>query len=50
MECTNLSGSTHPDCAMQLSHAAGELRKPYAMDPKLTIVPLVTKFVHHELS
>ncbi|XP_050541175.1 integrator complex subunit 14 [Daktulosphaira vitifoliae] len=50
IECTNLSGSTHPDCAIQLSHVAGELRKPYAMDPKFTIVPLVTKFVHHDLS
>jgi len=40
IECSNLPNGTHPDCALQLTHAAMELRKPYAMDPKLTIVPV----------
>lgn len=51
MECKNLPSGSHPDCTIQLTHAAIELRKPFAMDPKLTITPLTTKFAHthHEL-
>ncbi|XP_050432103.1 integrator complex subunit 14 [Adelges cooleyi] len=44
IECTNLPGNTHPDCALQLTHAAGELRKPNAMDSKVTILPLDTSY------
>jgi len=44
MECNNLPGGTHPDCALQLTHAAIELRKSYAMDPKLAITPMITKY------
>jgi hypothetical protein len=49
LECNNLPGGTHPDCALQLTHAAIELRKPYAMDPKLSIGPMITKYTHHDL-
>lgn len=48
IECTNLPGGTHPDCALQLSHAAAELRKPLAMDYKYQIYPMMTKYVHNE--
>lgn len=44
IECSNLPNGTHQDCALQLTHAAIELRKPYAMDPKLAIVPMITKY------
>lgn len=44
IECNNLPGGTHPDCALQLTHAAIELRKPYAMDPKLAITPIISKY------
>jgi len=49
LECSNLPVGTHPDCALQLTHAAIELRKPLAMDPKLTIVPMTTKYAQHDL-
>lgn len=49
IECSNLPSGTHPDCALQLSHAAMELRKPLAMDPKLTITPMITKYAQHDL-
>lgn len=49
IECKSLPHGTHPDCSLQLTHAAMELRKPYAMDPKLTIVPIVHKKYPHEL-
>lgn len=43
LECSNLPPGTHPDCGLQLTHAAIELRQPYAMDPKLAIAP-ITKY------
>ncbi|GLH02323.1 Integrator complex subunit 14 [Gryllus bimaculatus] len=47
-ECTILPGSAHPDCALQLTHAAGVLRKPYSREVKFTISPLRTKFVNDD--
>nr|CAD7575802.1 unnamed protein product [Timema californicum] len=44
-ECTLLPGAAHPDCALQLTHAAGVLRKPYSRDINFSIAPLRTKFV-----
>ncbi|XP_063221536.1 integrator complex subunit 14 [Bacillus rossius redtenbacheri] len=44
-ECTLLPGAAHPDCALQLTHAASVLRKPYSRDVKYNITPLRTKFV-----
>lgn len=43
-ECTLLPGGAHPDCALQLTHAAGVLRKPYSRDPKFNVLPMRTKF------
>ncbi|XP_075216602.1 integrator complex subunit 14 isoform X2 [Lycorma delicatula] len=43
-ECTLLPGGAHPDCALQLTHAAGVLRKPYSRDPKYNVLPMRTKF------
>ncbi|RZF41439.1 hypothetical protein LSTR_LSTR000153 [Laodelphax striatellus] len=43
-ECTLLPGTAHPDCALQLTHAAGALRKPYSRDPKYNIMPMRTKY------
>lgn len=39
-ECTLLPGGAHPDCALQLTHAAGVLHKPYSRDVKQNITPL----------
>ncbi|PSN37584.1 von Willebrand factor A domain-containing protein 9 [Blattella germanica] len=47
-ECTLLPGSAHPDCALQLTHAAGVLHKPYSKDVKYNITPLRTKFVNDD--
>ena len=38
-ECALLPGTAHVDCAIQLSHAALELRKSQAYDPDYNITP-----------
>ncbi|XP_039278310.1 integrator complex subunit 14 isoform X2 [Nilaparvata lugens] len=43
-ECTLLPGTAHPDCALQLTHAAGALRQPYSRDPKYNVMPMRTKY------
>ncbi|KAG8287220.1 snRNA metabolic process [Homalodisca vitripennis] len=43
-ECTLLPGGAHPDCALQLTHAANVLRKPYSRDPKYNVLPMRTRF------
>lgn len=43
-ECTLLPGGAHPDCALQLTHAANVLRKPYSLDPKYNVLPMRTHF------
>ncbi len=43
-ECTMLPGTSHPDCALQLTHAAAELRSSRATDLEYLIQPLGTKF------
>jgi hypothetical protein len=47
-ECTLLPGAAHPDCALQLTHAAGVLHKPYSRDVKQNITPLRTKFINND--
>ncbi|XP_071439840.1 integrator complex subunit 14 isoform X1 [Hetaerina americana] len=47
-ECTLLPGEAHPDCALQLTHAASILRKPYSRDLKYNITPLRTKFINND--
>ncbi|XP_067002989.1 integrator complex subunit 14 [Anabrus simplex] len=47
-ECTILPGTAHPDCALQLTHAAGVLRKPYSRDMKYNVTPLRTKFINDD--
>ena len=39
-----LPDGSHPDCAMQLTHAAGELRRPEALELQWDIRPMRTKF------
>lgn len=43
-ECTLLPGTTHPDAALQLSHAANALRSHQCKDMNANILPLRTKF------
>ncbi len=43
-ECTMLPPTSHPDCSLQLTHAAGELRSARAADLEYMIQPLGTKF------
>ncbi len=43
-ECRTLPGNAHPDCALQLSHAADELRKESALDLELEIKPSRTRY------
>lgn len=43
-ECSILPGSAHPDCAIQLSHAASELRSKHAYKYDHHITPLSSKF------
>lgn len=43
-ECTQLPGSAHPDCAIQLTHAADALRKTQTRDVKHIIVPMQTNY------
>ena len=47
-ECALLPGTAHPDCALQLTHAATELRKRQAYEPDYTISAMVTKFPKKE--
>lgn len=47
-ECTLLPGAAHPDCSLQLTHAAGELKKPSIQDPKTSIAALRTNFTHDD--
>ena len=42
-ECAMLPGSAHPECAMQLAHAALELQKQQAYEPEFMITAMVTK-------
>ncbi|VVC42326.1 von Willebrand factor, type A [Cinara cedri] len=48
-ECSKLPGNTHPDGALQLTHAAMILQTPLGMDPKYTACPLVTKYPHQKI-
>ncbi|XP_060536568.1 integrator complex subunit 14 [Cylas formicarius] len=43
-ECMQLPGSAHPDCALQLQHAADVLRKTQNRDMKFVILPLQTNY------
>lgn len=43
-ECSLLPGGTNPDCALQLTHATNELRKPHTRDMKFSITPMITQF------
>ena len=43
-ECQILPDGSHPDCALQLTHAAGELRRPEALELEFEIRPMRTKF------
>ena len=45
-ECTLLPHSAHPDCAMQLAHAASQLR--LSRDVRHVINALRTKFTHDD--
>jgi len=47
-ECAILPGTAHPECHMQLSHAALELRKPQAYEPDYSISAMPTK--HNKIS
>lgn len=39
-----LPGSAHPDCALQLQHAADVLRKTQNRDIKYVVMPLQTNY------
>lgn len=43
-ECQYLPQNTHPECAIQMTHVAEVLRKPYSRELKNNITPLRTKF------
>lgn len=47
-ECTMLPGTSHPEAALQLSHAAQELRNAKGYD--VSIMPLKTDFKYHSRS
>lgn len=47
-ECALLPGSAHPECSMQLAHAATELRKRQAYEPDYNIAPMPSKFSRKE--
>lgn len=44
-ECALLPPNSHPDCALQLTYAASQLRQ--ARDVRHNITPLRTKFNDH---
>ncbi|XP_057660808.1 integrator complex subunit 14 isoform X2 [Diorhabda carinulata] len=43
-ECIQLPSSAHPDCALQLQHAADVLRKTQNRDIKYLVMPLQTNY------
>lgn len=43
-ECMQLPGSAHPDCSLQLQHAAEVLRKTQNRDIKFVVQPLPTNY------
>lgn len=43
-ECMQLPGTAHPDCALQLHHAADMLRKSQNRDIKFILMPLQTNY------
>lgn len=43
-ECLQLPSTAHPDCAVQLRHAADNLRKPQNMDIKYIMTPLPANY------
>ncbi|CAG9860668.1 unnamed protein product [Phyllotreta striolata] len=43
-ECLQLPGTAHPDCALQLQHAAEVLRKKQNPDIKYVVMPLKTNY------
>ena len=43
-ECTMLPGTSHPDAALQLTHAASSLCSDMAKDPSQLIMPMRTNF------
>lgn len=43
-ECALLPGSAHPDCSMQLSHAASELRKRQSYNVEYLIPTMASKY------
>lgn len=43
-ECMQLPGTAHPDCALQLQHAAEMLRKTQNRDIKFMLMPLQTNY------
>jgi len=47
-ECTLLPHNSHPDCALQLTHATGILRSAISRDIRHNITALRTKFTNDE--
>lgn len=47
-ECAMLPGTAHPDCPMQLTHAASELRKRQAYEADYNIAPTSSKYSRKE--
>jgi len=47
-ECTQLPGTSHPDAALQLTHAASKLCSDMARDPAQLIMPLQTNFAQED--
>ncbi|XP_026466695.1 integrator complex subunit 14 [Ctenocephalides felis] len=43
-ECASLPDNASPDCALQLTHAAQQLRDPRSRDPSTSIMPVSTKY------
>jgi len=40
IQSSSLPTNSDPECSLQLSHAAAELRKSYALNPNVTITEL----------
>ncbi|XP_052794374.1 integrator complex subunit 14-like [Mya arenaria] len=47
-ECTMLPGTSHPDAALQLTHAASKLHMEMAKDASQIIMPLRTNFAQED--
>jgi len=47
-ECTLLPHSSHPDCALQLTHASSILRSGMSRDIRHNVIALRTKFTNDE--